>query len=157
MKNKILGLLILTTIIQSCETKTERQKDIEKLKDNSIEILAKLETEIKLSEINNTIVWKVNLDSIQSEWQKIHKDSAELGLIFLKKFDSIYKEKSSELKAKAEIEETKAEIEKEKLLAKSKEKLKKLKRKFTYKKDEFQDIGFYTHKRWGEYWPNRKH
>ena len=52
---------------------------------------------------------------------------------------------------------TKAEIEKEKLLAKSKEKLKKLKRKFTYKKDEFQDIGFYTHKRWGEYWPNRKH
>jgi len=149
MKNKIFKLLILISVLQSCETKTERQIEIEKIKDNSIEILAKIKTEINLADINNNIVWKTNMDSVQSEWQKIHKDSAELGLIYLKKFDSTYQLKSTELKEKRKLE-------KEKELAESKGKIEKLKRKFTYKKDEFQDVGFYTHKRWGKYWPNRK-
>lgn len=149
MKNKLLGLLILTLSFQSCETKTERELQIEKIKDKSIEILAKIQTEMDYSEVRNNVVWKTNMDSIQTEWRKIHKDSAELGLIYLKEFDSIYQIKSAELKEKARIE-------KEKTLAESKRKLEKLKRKFTYKKDDFQDIGFYTHKRWGKYWPNRK-
>ena len=149
MKNKLLGLLILTIIFQSCETKTEREIQIEKIKDSSIEILAKIQVEMDYSEVRNNVVWKTNMDSIQTEWQRIHKDSAELGLIYLKNFDSIYQSKSADLKEKAKIE-------KEKTLAESKKKLEKLKRKFTYKKDEFQDVGFYTHKRWGKYWPNRK-
>jgi hypothetical protein len=149
MKNNILGLLILTIIFQSCETKTERQIEVEKVKDNSIEILAKIKTEMDYSNVRNDAVWKINLDSIQTEWQKIHKDSAELGLIYLKNFDSIFQSKLAELKRIAEIE-------KEKTLAESRKKLDKLKRNFTYKKDEFQDIGFYTHKSYGKYWPNRK-
>ena len=35
-------------------------------------------------------------------------------------------------------------------------KLESLKKKFTYKYDEFKEVGFYSHKRWGNYLPNRK-
>ena len=149
MKNKILGFLILIPIFQGCETKSERQIQIEKVKKNSIEILAKIKTEIDYSDVRNNIVWKTNIDSIQTEWQKIHNDSAELGFIYLKNFDSIYQAKSTQLKENAEIE-------REEKLVESRKKLENLKHKFTYKKDEFQDIGFYTHKRWGNYWPNSK-
>lgn len=149
MNNKFLKYIILSLIIVSCETRTERQLEVEKIKDKSIEILALIKSEMDYSNIRDNIVWKTNLDSIQSEWSEIHKDSAELGLLYLKSFDSIYKFKSDELKEKARTE-------KEKKLAESKKQLERLKRKFIYKKDDFQDIGFYTHKRWGRYWPNRK-
>jgi hypothetical protein len=153
MKLISLGLFITALIFQSCETKTEeqieRQIEIEKVEDKSIEILVKIKTEIELSDIKNNIVWKINMDSVQSEWQKIQNDSAELGLIYLQNIDSIYQIKSAVLNQKSKKE-------KEKKLKESIVKLEKLKQKFTYKKDEFQDIGFYTHKRWGKYWPNRK-
>ena len=136
-------------ILASCESKTEREIEVDKIKDQSTEIILKIKNEMDNSEALNKVVWKTNMDSIRDNWYRIYQDSAELSLIYLKKFDSLYNTKTSQLR---EIEK----IAKEKRLAESKQKLEKLKRKFMYKEDEFEKIGFYTHKRWGNYWPNRK-
>jgi hypothetical protein len=149
MKNllKISILIILIQLTISCESKTEREKEIEKIENESTQILAEIETNSTTEKITNEINLNVNIDSIQNEWLKIHSDSAELGLSYLKKIDSLYKSKISKIKENKELEIKKEEIEKN---------FEKLKQKFSYKKDEFQDIGFYTHKTWGKYYQNRK-
>jgi hypothetical protein len=151
MKNllKILILIILIQLTTSCESKTEREKEIEKIKNESNQILIEIETNSTTEKITNEINLNVNIDSIQKEWLKIHSDSAELGLIYLKKTDSLYKTKISEIKENKELE---IKNEKEEI----KKNFEKLKQKFNFKKDEFQDIGFYTHKTWGKYYQNRK-
>ena len=145
-----LGILtLLLYVIVSCNSKSEREIEIEKIKDNSIEILAKIKTNILIAENQNKTTWQVNIDSIQNEWEKIHSDSAELGLKYLQDFENIFNSKTDELVKQSEIENAKEKKELEM-------KFENLKKKFSYKKDEFQDIGFYSHKTWGKYWPNRK-
>lgn len=143
-------LLLLLILLIACNTEQKkRNAEIEKLKDEAISIIAKAKTKIDLAEINKEGVWNVNTDSIMNEWRKIHNDSAELGLVYMQNFDSLFQKKCLDFN---EVYKEKKEAEKKEL----KSKISRLKSKFTYKKDEFQDVGFYTHKRWGKYWPNRK-
>lgn len=97
MKGQLFGIILISAMFQSCEIKTEREIEIDRIENNSMKILARIQSEMNPSEMNNTVVWKTNLDSVHKEWQKIHEDSAELGLIYLQKFDSLYIRKSIEL------------------------------------------------------------
>lgn len=140
---KIITTFLLLILLICCGTqKTEEEIKNEKLNEEAKNLMAEALIAVQLSE------WKINLDSVRAIFTKIPNDSASQKLAFAVEFDSL---------AKTNIEKVKGE--KEALAAIEAEKNKKafenLKRKFTYKKDEFKDIGFYTHKTWGKNWKNR--
>jgi hypothetical protein len=144
---KVLFFTLL--IVLSCETKSERQKQVDSLENEALSIYSDITS--KIENINferDRIYYGINVDSFFLETRRIFKDSAELGLNHAKKVDSIFKAKSFDLRS--EIAELK-KVERKKLLSE----FESLKKKFHYKKDEFENIGFYTHKRWGNFRINR--
>jgi hypothetical protein len=97
---------------------------------------------LRIKDIQGNYFLPTSIDSIEKKWALIFEDSAELGYQFIHQFDSLFEERN--------------EAEKEKLLTELNKEIKTLERNFTYKEDEFRDLGFYTHKRWGRNWANRK-
>lgn len=88
-------------------------------------------------------------DSAINGLDRIPADSEAQRNEFINKTRLLFEsEVNNWLKNKKEIAK-KDSIEREQKLA-------SLKSKFIYTKDDFQDIGFYSHKRWGKNWLNRK-
>lgn len=132
-------LLILYLFSTSCTSSLQSTPDKSaELKRESKLIFSQL----KLKEMQGQYFIKTPIDSIEREWAQIFQDSAELGYQFIQEFDSLFKQKNEA----ARVYQLK-NVEKE---------IKRLATNFTYEEDEFKDVGFYTHKRWGKYWPNRK-
>jgi hypothetical protein len=108
MKKVIFPLLFLM-IILSCSINTEQEtsrieseQEIEKKKieNDALATLALIEYDLSMEEYKKspiTYFLKVNIDSVKAVWSSIHKDSAELGLIYMQGFDSLYYSKKSEL------------------------------------------------------------
>lgn len=150
---RILSLLTFLILFQSCDTGTKRKREIAFVKDSINYILAGIKVDMDFAEQRNKKTWEPNLDSVQKVLDHITNDSAELGLDYIKKFEILFNEKSDSINKTYQItinEQNQKKIDSLNAV------LSKLKSKFTYKKDEFNNTGFYKHKRWGKYWPNRK-
>lgn len=122
-------------IFVSCAS--EREKQIKALEQQSVKELATLFASAYDWEI------KINTDSIRTVWQKIHLDSAELGLAYVQDIASKLNQQNLDAIAKIEAEREAAEKVKR---AKKKEAERKLKT-FRKKSDEFRGLTFYRDKR----------
>jgi len=91
----------------------------------------------------------MDMDSIQKVLYVLKDKDPESAIEYANQIDSILNIAISE----NELKTKKAQKEN---LKKIKKKITNLKRKFLYQKDEFENIGFYTHKRFGKNWANRK-
>jgi hypothetical protein len=137
---KVLSIFTLVIMMISCSPSPEQviEKTSTKLEIESQTLISKL----KVKDLRGEYYLSEPIDSVEYKWAQIFQDSAQLGYQFIYEFDSLFEQRNEA----ARVEQL-ATIEKE---------IKKIASNFTYKKDDFQDLGFYSHKRWGRYWPNRK-
>jgi len=116
-------------------SESEQSKASRILQDSASSILVKAVTDAKAAGIT------IPTDSL---YLQLAKADPERKIPFADSVDQVIRGQIAQVKAE-KAEQRKA----------NQKEFDQLKAKFTYKKDEFQDIGFYNHKRWGNYWPNR--
>ena len=134
------GLIAL--FISSCTSEEEKKNENAINQANNIFSAAVSKYKIKIEDSEYV---KINLDSIKEAYNNCISKNADSALIMANDFAQIVDSSISFI-------ETKKEEEKQKAL----KEVDKLKAKFFYEEDEFNNIGFYTHKTWGKYWPIRK-
>lgn len=146
MKNiKTFSIVLVSLFYISC---TKSSNEIKKTQANRI--VRKLQRDTLMS-LDTAFISDVR--RLGNLIPKIEKDNSVDFLVYVQSADSLIR---------ANLENRSMKVTKEVMVADSIQKanylrtIDKLKAKFKYKKDEFKDIGFYTHKTWGEYYQQRK-
>ena len=140
MKRVFVMIIAVATLLAcSEEKKKQRQMDREAM---------------ELMEITHAVLKRVNhpeikANDIRIKYNELRQDSIEKSY----EYAVYWREKSSFL---ADSLNKAVALADSLALVDAHQQFNKLKKKFIYEKDEFRDIGFYTHRNWGKYRPNRK-
>jgi hypothetical protein len=149
---KIVILLVLLTSF-NCKGPVKSgdsyEQESDSIYDDQISKLTKINTQMLTARMNGTALYQSDMDSVIKDFIIKYNENPNAAIASVIAFDSIFKSETLVLKG----------IQRDSI-AKVKEnnlrRLSVLKRKFNYKEDKFNDVVFYSHKRWGSYWPKRK-
>lgn len=148
---KLLYLVIFATLL-SCNSNGKSRLDSRKeheVTSMSMEIFDSLDSLQNVFSNQNIKFEAIDIDSLKSEWHLVLMDSIENAILFAQDTDSLFKIINAD---QFEYLQFKKDSLAKRIVSDSKSLL----NNFIYEKDDFQEVAFFYHKRWGKRWPRRK-